>query len=78
MVSIGWGNVHNLLAGPDLEHPGNLSKSRVHHFPVHQVKLLSKKDISIMEPWSRQLLMNPEPDSFPFIQCGLVVAKEDT
>ncbi len=76
-VSVGWGDVHDLLAGPDLEHPGDSAKGRVHHFPIDQVELLSKEDSGFIEPFPPKLPMCPKPDSFPFIRCNLVVAEED-
>ena len=40
-VAAGWGDVHDLLARPYLEHVWDSIESFMHHFPVHQVKLVA-------------------------------------
>ena len=34
-VSVGWGYIHHLFHGPDLEHSRNLVECDVYHFPIN-------------------------------------------
>ena len=48
-VPIGWGNIHDLFAGPDLEHLGYAMESRVDDFPVYCVELFCEEDVGLVE-----------------------------
>ena len=34
-IAVGWGYIHDLFHGPDLEHSRNLVECDVYHFPVN-------------------------------------------
>ncbi len=66
-VPVGWVNVHDLLAGPYLEHSGYSSESDMDHFPVNPVKLVGKEDACVIEPRPGKLFVHPKLQSLSFI-----------